>query len=390
MNAPHVVPLEPVPDVAPFAATPFAWIDPAAIPARDFLYGRHLVRGFVSVTVAAGGVGKTSLIVSEAVAMASGRSLLNEWVKGPLRTWLMNLEDPQDELQRRVTAAMLHHSVTPEDLGGRLFVDSGRARGLCIAAQDRNGVTINRPEVEALVAEITARRLDVVTIDPFVSSHRVGENDNGAIDAVAKEWGRVAERCGCAIELVHHLRKTGGEEATTEAARGAVALLGAARSARVLNRMTPEQMAAWGFPPGDTTTLFSIDRDKANLAPAGRRVWRRIAAVELANGDSVGAAEAWTPPNDFDGVETADLLAVQRAVAAACEADRHPRLNAQARGWVGQIVADTLGLDPETDRKRIGRMVATWVRNGAFREVQIEDEKRKPRPCLEVAEWATE
>ena len=61
-------------------------------------------------------------------------------------------------------------------------------------------------------------------------------------------------------------------------------------------------------------TYFSITRDKANLAPVGERVWRRMASVQLANGDSVGVAEVWEWPDTFDGVTVDDLLSVQRAL----------------------------------------------------------------------------
>ena len=60
--------LQPSCDLTP---TPFQWIDPASIPPRPWLYGRHLIRKQVSVTVAAGGTGKSSLTIAEAVAMTS-------------------------------------------------------------------------------------------------------------------------------------------------------------------------------------------------------------------------------------------------------------------------------------------------------------------------------
>src|SRR5690242_12026991 len=41
----------------PITATQFAWRDEADIPARQWLYGKHLLRRFVSVDVAAGGTG---------------------------------------------------------------------------------------------------------------------------------------------------------------------------------------------------------------------------------------------------------------------------------------------------------------------------------------------
>ncbi len=44
-----------------FEPTVFEWEDPAAIPVRDWIYGRHLIRRHVSATIASGAVGKTSL-----------------------------------------------------------------------------------------------------------------------------------------------------------------------------------------------------------------------------------------------------------------------------------------------------------------------------------------
>jgi hypothetical protein len=96
--------------------TPFQWRDPATLPPRPWLYGRHLLRGQVSVTVAPGGVGKSAHSIVEALAMVSGRELLDEWTAKGLKVWVFNLEDPRDELDRRIAAAMLHHDVTPAKL----------------------------------------------------------------------------------------------------------------------------------------------------------------------------------------------------------------------------------------------------------------------------------
>ena len=45
----------------PIKATPFRWRDPKTIPPREWVYGWHYVRRFLSTTVAPGGVGKSSL-----------------------------------------------------------------------------------------------------------------------------------------------------------------------------------------------------------------------------------------------------------------------------------------------------------------------------------------
>ncbi len=57
-------------------ATPFLLRNERDIPPREWLYGHHLIRGFVSLTIAPGGVGKTALLVLDSIAMASGQELV--------------------------------------------------------------------------------------------------------------------------------------------------------------------------------------------------------------------------------------------------------------------------------------------------------------------------
>ncbi|AGI67477.1 hypothetical protein OAN307_c18190 [Octadecabacter antarcticus 307] len=366
--------------------TPFVWQDPATLPRRPWLYGRHLLRRQVSVTVAPGGVGKSSLTICEGLAMASGRNLMGEWVADDLSVWIFNLEDPRDELQLRITAAMQHHKVTPEEIAGRFYVDTGRERELCTAVAGRDGAMIVKPVMDALAKEIAFRNIDVLVIDPFVSSHRAGENDNNAIDMIAKEWARLADRCNCAIELVHHTRKTNGAEATTEDGRGGSALLAAARSGRVLNKMADNIKEDAGIPATDPRTYFAVTRDKANLAPAGKRQWRRMDTFELANGEDVGVCEVWEWPDTFDGMTAKDLLAVQNAIEG-----KTARFSDQAGDqWAGCIVAVVLGMDATIDRRRIKRIIAGWLKSGALVKGEAYGPHRRKVPVLEVGEWATE
>ena len=65
------------PDHSPLiTATPFVLRNERDIPPREWLYGHHLIRGFVSLTIAPGGVGKTALLVLDSIAMASGQELV--------------------------------------------------------------------------------------------------------------------------------------------------------------------------------------------------------------------------------------------------------------------------------------------------------------------------
>src|SRR5262249_47533608 len=148
-----------------------------------------------------------------------------------------------EEIERRIAAICLQYRVAPEDIGDRLFIDSGRDTEIKIARDEKSGFSIAVPMVKAIIQAIAENKIDVMIVDPFISSHAVSENDNTKIDAVAKIWGRIAGETNCAIELSHHTRKGahGQFEHAVEDARGAGALIAAARSARVINHMSEDE-----------------------------------------------------------------------------------------------------------------------------------------------------
>ena len=237
---------QPLPPPPPkLEAKPFVLRDPKTLTKRDWIYGTQLIRKFGSATFAPSGSGKSNLMIVEALAIATGRPLLGILPPKRAGSGTGTARIRMDELERRIGAACLHYGITAEELDGWLFVNSGRDPGsaVVIAKQERDGITIAVPVVEALVATIRANKIDVVMIDPFISSHQVPENDNNAIDAVAKTWTMIADVTNTAIDLAHHTRKTGGAAVTVEDGRGASALLSAVRPARVLNVMTEDEAA---------------------------------------------------------------------------------------------------------------------------------------------------
>ena len=118
-----------------FTPTPFTWRDPSTFPRRQFVYGRHYARQFLSVTAAPTKVGKSSKSLVEAVAMASGRNLLGVEPVRPMRVWYWNGEDPREEHERRVLAICLHYGIDGVELEKSLFLDSGRETEIIIATQ---------------------------------------------------------------------------------------------------------------------------------------------------------------------------------------------------------------------------------------------------------------
>ncbi|MEC9065712.1 MAG: AAA family ATPase [Pseudomonadota bacterium] len=371
------------------AATPFTWPDPASIARRRWLFGYWLLRGEITAIVAPGGVGKSTFTAALALSVASGREFLDKTLpEGALSVWLWNLEDDRDELTRQVTACGLRHDVGPSDCGDRLYVDSGLDQSLCTAIETERGVQLVEPVYEALKAELEARGIDVLIVDPFVSSHNVSENDNGAIDKVAKRWKRLASETGCSIILVHHTKKMGGREIRAEDSRGAVALINAARSTLVLNPMSKEEAERFGITErAEQRTIVRIDDDKPNRAPPENAWWMKLHSVDLGNGDAdhpsdkVGAAVHWTPPDPFDGLSTSDLYEVQQRIAAGEWGD-----SVQAKDWAGYAVAEVIGadLDDKADKARVKSLLRTWKETGALKVESRGTDKGRKKPFLVV------
>src|SRR4051812_18032836 len=80
------------------------WRDAATIPPRQTLFDGHYIRRSIGATIGGGGRAKTTRAIFEAVSMAAGRDLSTgeELAPGRLRVWLLNGEEDQDELDRRV------------------------------------------------------------------------------------------------------------------------------------------------------------------------------------------------------------------------------------------------------------------------------------------------
>jgi hypothetical protein len=368
-------------------ATPYRWIDPSDIAPRDWLYGRHLARKFTSATIAAPGIGKSSLVLVESLALSSGRDLLDAGSRvRPCKVWYWNGEDPYDELQRRIQAICKHYGIKKEDIEGRFFVDSGRTTPIVIATETRNGATIAEPVVEAVKATIRENGIDVFTLDPFVSCHRVSENDNNKIEAVAWEWAKIADECNCAVEKVHHGRKTNGAEMTVEDSRGGSALIGKVRSARVINRMTEDEGKRARVE--DHRLHFRVDDGKPSMArPSKSATWYKLASVGLANAngrrpqDEVGVVVSWQWPEALDGLRDDALMKAQKSIEALGTPRRH---SSQAGDWAGKVIGPAIGIDIETEagKRQVQGAIDAWIKSGDFEKYQERDRKGMAREFI--------
>ena len=369
--------------------------DPALIPPRQWLYGTRLIRRFVSVLAAPGGVGKSALALGIAAALATGKEILGERVHHSVPVWVLNLEDPMEELHRRLAALMRLHAVPREALDGRLFLHSGRTRRLTMAALDADGSSIEHPDRAGVIDACRGAGIGLLVVDPFVKSHRLDENSNAQMDAAATAWAEVAEATGAAVLLVHHVRKGGsatGGGGDVDAARGAKSLTDAARSAFLLSVMSPEEAQSLSVPERERWRHVRLDDAKANLAPRAETArWFRLETVALGNaspdyphGDQVAAITPWAAPSPFRGLtptdcnRALDLIAAGPGAGMAFSAHRTGR---SAERWAGRVLVQSFAHDEAT----AARVIAAWLRTGLLVEARYHDgQQRKSRLGVRV------
>jgi AAA domain/Bifunctional DNA primase/polymerase, N-terminal len=276
---------------------PFKAFDPATLPPRRWLYGKHYQRRTVSGTIGSGGTGKTTLDMVDAVAMATARNLTGEQPEERCRVWLHNGEDSIEELNRRIAAICQHYDIPLTELEGWLFVTSGNDMPLKVA-HGYSELKIDAALVEEITQRIAENEVDVAMFDPLVTLHGTDESNPGRMDAVIRIFTRITDICDCAVELAHHTRKLpfGAFELSIDDARGAGAIKDALRMVRILNVMSKEEANNLGINEFERLSYFRVDIGKANtVPPAKAAVWRKFESVELANGDNMGDHNMGSP-----------------------------------------------------------------------------------------------
>lgn len=371
-------------------ASVFQWVDPKTIAPRPWLYGRHYMRGMVSATAGIGGAGKSSVLIVEAISMAIGRDLFQGGAEipiGPIKVWLHNGEDPLDELQRRFGAAMQHYGITPEDLGDRLRVTSGRDVPIMVAESLADGGKILAPTEDGrlLADEITREGIAAFIADPFVTLHRVSENDNVLIDGVMTIIRNLAHSTSCAFEMAHHFRKLNGSEASVDDVRGASSIIGACRSVRIVAQMTKEEGEKYGLPEEERRSYIWLQNGKANmLPPTHARRWMHMTSVDLDNAappfesDKVGVPVTWEAPDARYDLTGSEFRAIRQAITSVPQPLNALRYDIRAAGWAGKLIASTLELDI-TDgmvRNHIRGLIERWVKSGRLVVENLRDPKQ--------------
>jgi len=302
--------------------------DAAKIPKRKWIIDRYVLGNYIAIIGAGGATGKSMITLCLAVSVALGKDLLGlgDTVQG--NALVINNEDDNDELNRRLAGIFKLYRIKSHEVTNKLYIKSGYGERVTISNNTGTGnITMMSPDVEKIINEIKRCNIKLLIIDPFVSTHQESENDNSAIDTVMSYYRHIASETGVALFLVHHTRKD-GEESDSHAGdvdvmRGASSLKDAARLCFTLSKMGKKTAKDHGIDDKTKNQLSRLDDAKNNFTLSdGKAKWFKMESVQIANGEWLGVPRSY------------DLPDVVNANKASSESKEHTTFSYIARGVI--------------------------------------------------------
>jgi DNA polymerase I-like protein with 3'-5' exonuclease and polymerase domains len=350
-------------------------------PPRGWLYGRQLCRGFLSGLVAPGDAGKTTLRLTQAVELATGRELLGHRIHQRCRVLIVCLEDDHNELWRRLLAVCLHHGVDRSELDGWLFCTT--VNGPKLAERGADGERRLGALDAMLRSSIDQLHPDLLILDPFVKLHALIENDNADMDFVCIQLVKIAHDHDMAVDCPAHTRKGELEAGNADNRRGASAQRDASRLDYTLAHMTEEEAKRFSMDLDERKDYVRLDRAKANIVRRSIKAsWFHMVSVNLGNateqypdGDEVQALEVWMPPEIWADITDDEIDAILDDIKRGMDVgNRYSEApNAKDRAaW--KVVQDHC---PDKAEAQCREIIKTWVKDGVLVTREYTDPERR-------------
>lgn len=353
---------------APFVLRPLGLLDPSKRPPRNWLVRHRLMRKHTTVTAAAPGVGKSTLTIEEAVSLASGMDFLGFGIDRPRKVALINNEETQDEMERRIEATCTRFEVPFAAIAETLYLHSGvDAEKLVVAQRGPNETVVVQPRARQLSAFLREVGIDLLVLDPFVQLHTVSENVNEEIEQVMMALREISVAADCALHLVHHTRKPPAGSAHQAgdifAVRGGGAIVGDAHFVFTLADMGQADAESLGVMQADRNRFVRLDDAKGKLAPPSGARWFEREGIAMPYGligEEIGVLVPRSFEEERSGPTTAAVVQILKEIDARWREGNPFSAAPQSPRYVVPMMVQSHGLSPRAARQ----LLRDWIANG--------------------------
>lgn len=232
-----------VPDfAAPEAISTPEWINARSTPdciVKDYLFAD------VAVFIAAGGMGKTTLKLFEAIHIALGLPLYGLTINKPGTVLIITAEDSREMLVARLREIAKTMELTDAQIAivmQRVLISDVSGTGFKVT-EVRGDVVKPSAGINFIIEACQTIKPVLIIIDPAVSfgvgESRVNDAEQGLIEAARK----LRKALNCCIQYIHHSGKQNARDKAVDqyAGRGGSAFADGARMVHVLQSLTPEE-----------------------------------------------------------------------------------------------------------------------------------------------------
>jgi hypothetical protein len=366
---------------------------------QDYLYSD------VATLVAAGGIGKTTLVLYEAIHIILGLPLYGNKVEHPGSVILLTAEDDREILVARLREISKELALTPEQIirvqqGLIIIYVGGRSFKLCSIEKD---VVVTSPELELVIDAAKQVQPALVVIDPAVSfgvgEQRVNDAEQGLIVACR----RIRDEIKCCVRMVHHTGKANAREATKDqyTGRGGSAMADGSRMVTVINKVPPDQ---WLNTTGEELKAdefgLCASLPKLSYTPPKGDIYIRRCGYAYSHVTNRASGLIYQLLDEEKLLELSEL--VMNLWQNEIDPKSLPRKDPQSEQYIGYMVADIAELDAgrglkvteltpdqKKNRNKVKAFVVGLFQSGIFLDKQSpSDAKGKSYACVDISEMA--
>lgn len=269
-------------------------LDPVSIPARPWMVDRMLMLHELTLLLAPGSAGKSSLSLAVVAHLAVGKNFGPYTTHTKCKSIVYNGEDSVAEQSRRLLAVCLAYGFDYAEVKKNVMLLSADEIDLRLVTAAGRTPIVNEAMVQQLIDIAKDPDVGLTVYDPLVDIHEVDEGDNPQMNTVMKVMKRVAREANVASLICHHTSKGSGSRqedrvGNMDIARGASGIVYKARISFTLLNASQQDAEDYGMQDGERNLWVRLDDAKMNLALASdQAVWFKKEGVRIMSGDVVG------------------------------------------------------------------------------------------------------